>query len=133
MRRCACPRKEPMTGMADSILYRHGARCRQRAYEAKVKTEAEAAGLTVAPTLKAVRASTPTTGHQADAQKAKAAPRKRRAELRLSYRRALEALAEELTPKPPEGLAVPQRYIEAALRRALSPTQLEALRERETA
>jgi hypothetical protein len=53
--------------------------------------------------------------------------------LQVSYRKAVEALTEQLTPKPPEGLAVPRSFIEAALTRALSPRQRHVLEQRERA
>jgi hypothetical protein len=116
-----------------SVKYRYGARCRQRAYEAKVKAEAEAVGLRVAPSLKAVRASTRTTQRQADAQNATAAPRKRRTELRVSFRKAVEVVAENAALMPMVTRAQATRSAEQILARALTPRQLEALREREAA
>jgi hypothetical protein len=121
MRRCACPRKESMEGMPKSIIYRHGDRCRKRAYREKVKRAAKAAGVEVAPSLRAIRATRGASGHDGHAGTKPRHAQKRRPEVRLSYRKAVEALVEEFTPKPPEGLAIPESFFEVALLRALSP------------
>jgi hypothetical protein len=78
-----------MDGMPLSVKYRYPSRCRQRAYQARVKREAEAVGLPVAPTLKAVAALGGTRGRNGDAQSVRKPRQRRRTELRVDYRKAV--------------------------------------------
>lgn len=114
-----------MDGMPRSVIYRHGDRCRKRAYRARVKRAAEAVGLRVAPSLAAVRAIDATSQRDGHAETPRK-PRKRgREQVRVGYRKAEAELLAAL-PKPEANVAV------AALRCALTPKQLEHL-EREAA
>lgn len=90
-RKCACPREEPMDGLPASIKYRHGDRCRKRAYRAKVKRAASDAGLQVAPTLSAVHAMGSPHGRDGHAENGRTPRKPRRVGLRISYRKALAA------------------------------------------
>lgn len=119
MRRCACPRREPMDGMPATAKYRHGSRCRQRAYEARVKRAAEAAGLSVAPSMRAVDAARGTNERQADAESSRKRPQRRRTELRVSYRKAVEVLTAAYAPKGHEDES--RQFIERTLADALPP------------
>jgi len=92
VRRCACPKREPMAGMPSTAKYRYPEICRKRAYREKLKREAEAVGLSVAPTLAAVRAAVTTNGRDGDAYTPAKRPQRRRTELRVSYRKAVEAI-----------------------------------------
>jgi hypothetical protein len=136
-RLCACPRKEPMDGMPASAKYRHGQRCRQAAYEAKVNAEAEAAGVIVAPSLGAVRALGTTTERQADAEKVRKHPQTSRSGLQVSLGRAVEAIVKNFAPAMAGHWAEIPRVEDdlrqsatIALASALSPRQLRQLEQR---
>jgi len=127
MRRCNCPRGEPMIGMPESIKYRYGDRCRKRAYRARVKIEAEAAARAVAPSLSAARAAMSTgarAGHAQNGQESAQRGRTRRprpAELRVSLRKA-ERHAEKT--RSPDIAA----EVRGVLREVLTERQRAALR-----
>lgn len=130
-RTCACPRREPMDGMPEQVKYRFGDRCRTRAYRDKLKREAEAAGVVVAPSLRAIRASTGTEGRDGHAENGGKRAQRRRPELRVSYRKAVEVLTAAYAPTGHEDES--REFIEQTLAQALSPrarAQVERSRER---
>ena len=137
MRRCACPRKEPMDGMPESIVYRHGDRCHKRAYRDRVKRAAEAAGLEVALSLRAIRATKGTKASAGQTESAKKRAQNRRPELRVSYRKAVDGMTERLAAllsPTPDGPSLDEcrEIAEQGLKLALPPRALAQV-ERERA
>jgi hypothetical protein len=89
-----------MDGMPDAAKYRYPESCRKRAYKAKLKSEAEAVGLKVAPTLRDVEAARGTRARARDAEKPAKRPQRRRpGGVTASYRKALEELTARLPPE----------------------------------
>ena len=111
-----------MDGMPLSVVYRYGDRCRKRAYRAKVKQAAEAAGLQVAPSLQAVEALETPKARDGHAETPRKPREKRREQVRVGYRKAETELNAALRPTE-------ARIAIAALRCALSPKQLANLEE----
>lgn len=123
MRRCACPRKESMEAMPKSIIYRFGDRCRKRAYREKVKRAAKAAGVEVAPSLRAIRATKGTSGRDGHAETKPRRAQKRRLEPRLSYRKAIEAardMGEQLEVSGGERIPCPDHPQARLIKRRVS-------------
>jgi len=138
---CACPLGEPMDLMPLSVKYRHGDRCRKRAYRAKLKGAAEAVGLQVAPTLRAVELMVSTRERDGHAENGRKRAQKRAPELRVSYPKAVEAMTERLVALIPPGVDLMdelssercREIAEEGLSTALSTRQREVLEQRERA
>ena len=105
-------------------MYLDNAHC-QRAYRKRVKDEANAVGLVVAPSLAAVRAARSTRGGNGEAQTGANAARRTRSGLQLSYWKTRAALIERLGHLP--GGA---RLIDEALEAALPARQRDRLEAR---
>lgn len=131
---CACPRRELMDGMPLTAKYRHPESCRKRAYRAKVKARAEAAGFKREMSLGDLDMATGTGGRAGDAETTRKPRQRRRVELRVSYRKAVEALTDSFAFLAPiTGDLDCRRIVEQGLRTALSPKQRELLNEQEAA
>jgi hypothetical protein len=124
--RCACPREEPMEGLPSSIKYRHGDRCHKRAYRARVKEAAAEVGLQTAPTLAAAEAARTTNAPAGQTESPRKSSKPRRVELRVSYRKAVEAFTPHMAHAD---LALARAAAEGVLFEILTPKQRDALKE----
>ena len=89
---CSPACRQSVAGRRQSTIYVDAAH-RQRHYRNRVKTAATAAGLPAVLTLKTVQGSTPTKKRHGDAPRA----RKSGQSIRISYRKAVDAVAEHLS------------------------------------
>jgi hypothetical protein len=126
---CQCGCRRPLQpDQIGNAMYLSGAHA-QRAYRKRVKAEAKAAGLEVAPSLRAVRAMGSPRGHNGDPQTGANGRRRARSGLQVSYRKAVEAAADVLVTFGVSSWAAPVAA-ENAMRTALSPAQRERLEAR---
>lgn len=126
---CHCPCKGPLPADAMAGQMYIDRNHAQRAYRERVKDAAAAVGLTVAPSFRAIAASTPTRGHNGDAEKRPNGARRARSGIQVSYPKAVAATTAALVEfgvKPWQAPLVAER----ALADALSARQRERLEAR---
>lgn len=103
---------------------------RQRAYRRRVKAEMERAGLPASPSLRAAGVTRGTTRRNGDAPEPRNGALRSRSGLQVSYRKAVEALAEHFISR---GEPYPYVLARNIVKSTLSPRQQEILNEREQA
>jgi hypothetical protein len=118
--RCACGCDEPLVAPSVRTFYKDGHR--KRRHRRRVERAARAAGLPTHLSLESVQTTVRTRERRRDAPARPQAPqRRRKPDLRVSYRKAVEAVASHVgDPAEAEGV----------LRPLLSPAQLRSLEER---
>lgn len=100
-------------------------RCRQRTYRQRVGRAAADAGLPTSLTLASLSGSS--GSRLGDAQKGGRAAKRRRPDLRVSYRKAVDAVDGALAEIQPYPTAAARRRVMAALEGLLTDRQREAL------
>lgn len=121
---CACGCGERLTGRRANALY-YDERCRKRAYRARLRKRAEALGAPIHLSLKTLDAMGDTGNRRRDGHSAPSA-RKRPPSIRISYLKAVEAVANAA----PEPLRPNHAWAERILEPLLSPSAREHLKER---
>lgn len=125
-----------------SAIYRWSGRCRQAAYRARVKAEAERIGLRVAPTLTAVKAAGSTSERNGDAEthsqrvRVGSKPSGRQVSYRKTFGNLQERFVERASDHSRTPLLTPKEALNialAALDESLSARQRERLEERRAA
>lgn len=130
-RTCGCDCGQPLDGRRENARYVND-RHRQRAYRNRLKSEAEAKGLSSNLSLRTVRATRATPERNGDGRR-RAGRAKRPSDIRSSYDRNIQAVTRVLTGPPlhiAPGLAA--RLATRAARDALSERQRAAVEKRET-
>jgi hypothetical protein len=124
--RCGCGKRP-----APREVYAVGNRCRQRAYDNRRKAQAAEAGVLVRPNLAQLKERT--GRRSADAPAPARKPRKRNPDLRISYRKAVEAFAAHLAANyivsisDEDALTEARRQSTGVLQQLLSAMQRAAL------
>jgi hypothetical protein len=121
---CACGCKRPAQR---GSKYHDYERCRQRAYRGRVKAAAAAAGLPASISMETVEAATHPTPRNGDARARRNRPQKRRqTDLRISYRKAIDAVTEQLELDAHLTRAHARERAQDALRPCLPPRLQDA-------
>jgi hypothetical protein len=120
---CRCGCGERVEGMME-----YWPAHRQRAYRRRVKAEMERAGLPASPSLRAAGVTRGTTARNGDGENVGNGALRSRSGLQVSYRKAVEVLAEHFISR---GEVYPYVLARNIVKSTLSPRQRQILQARE--